>query len=73
MGIPSHMRALLNILAPLKLDALSQAERNVVLAAMQRWLVEKVSEYFSRKRVKFDFVPEQTAWQTVHNILAAAN
>lgn len=72
MGIPSHMRALLNILAPLKLDALSQAERNVVLAAMQRWLVEKVSEYFSRKRVKFDFSPEQTAWQTVHDILAAA-
>lgn len=72
MGIPSHMRALLNTLAPLHLDALSQVDRNAILVVMQRWLVEKVSEYFSRKRVKFDFIPEQTAWQTVHDIVAAA-
>ncbi len=40
---------------------------------MQRWLViEKVSEYFNRERVKFAYVPEQTAWQTIHDILAAA-
>jgi hypothetical protein len=73
MGIPSQMCALLNALASLKLDALSQAERNAVLVEMQRWLVvERVSDYFSRERVKFDFIPEQTAWQTVHDILAAA-
>jgi hypothetical protein len=72
-GTPKNIRALLEALAPLKLDALSQAARNAILVEMQRWLVvEKVSEYFNRERVKFDFVPEQTAWQTIHDILAAA-
>lgn len=73
IGLNRDIRMLFNVLAPLHLDALSQVERNAILIEMQRWLVvEKVSEYFSRKRVKFDFIPEQTAWQTVHNILAAA-
>ncbi len=73
MGLPSDIRALLYLLAPLHLDALPQAERNAILIEMQRWLVlEKVSEYFNRERVKFSYVPEQTAWQTVHDILAAA-
>jgi len=73
MGMASQMRALFNTLALLNLDALPKAERNAVLIEMQRWLVvEKVSEYFNRERVKFDFVPEQTAWQTIHDILAAA-
>jgi hypothetical protein len=73
MGIPSDMRALLNALVPLRLDVLSLAERNAILVEMQRWLVvEKVSEYFSRERVKFNFIPEQTAWQTIREILAAA-
>lgn len=73
MGIGSHMCALLNALAPLNLDTLPQTDRNTILAEMQRWLVvEKVSEYFNRERVKFAFIPDQTAWQTVHDILAAA-
>ena len=73
MGITNQMRSLLNQLASLNLHALSQAERNAILIEMQRWLaVEKVSEYFNRERVKFDFIPEQTAWQTVHDILVAA-
>jgi hypothetical protein len=72
-GTRRNIRTLLEALAPLDLDALPQAERNAVLIEMQRWLVlEKVSEYFSRERVKFDFIPEQTAWQTVHDILTAA-
>ncbi len=72
-GTPTNIRALLEALEPLHLDTLSQVDRNAILVEMQRWLVvEKVSEYFSRKRVKFDFIPDQTAWQTVHNILAAA-
>lgn len=72
-GSRKPIRAILEALASLKLDALPQADRNAILIDMQRWLVvEKVSEYFNRERVKFDFVPEQTAWQTVHDILAAA-
>ena len=44
-----------------------------ILIQMQRWLVEKkAGEYVNRERVKFAFIPEQTAWQTVHDILAAA-
>lgn len=73
LGITDQMRALLNLLASLNLEAQSQAERNAILVEMQRWLVvEKVSEYFNRERIRFDFIPEQTAWQTIHDILAAA-
>ncbi len=72
-GTPANIRQLLDALAPLKLDALPPSDRNAILVEMQRWLVEKkVSEYFNRERIKFDFIPEQTAWQTVHDILAAA-
>lgn len=73
MGIPGNIRALFEEMAPLRLDTLPEIERNAILTEMQRWLVEeKVGEYFARERVKFDFSPEQTAWQTVHDILAAA-
>lgn len=72
-GSRKPVRVLLEALMSLNLDALPQAERKGILVEMQRWLVvEKVSEYFNRERVKFDFIPEQTAWQTVHDILAAA-
>lgn len=73
MGLPGNIRALLKAMAPLSLDKLDLVERNAILTEMQRWLVqEKVGEYYARERVKFDFLPEQTAWQTVHDILAAA-
>jgi hypothetical protein len=72
-GTPRNIRSLLDALASLNLDALPQPQRNVILVEMQRWLVvEKVSEYFNRERVTFDFIAEQTAWQTAHDILAAA-
>ena len=72
-GTRGNISPLLDALAPLALDALPPSDRNAILIEMQRWLVEKkVSEYFNRERVKFDFFPEQTAWQTVHDILAAA-
>jgi len=73
MGIPAQMTQLLDALAPLGLEALPATDRNAILVEMQCWLVEKkVSEYFNRERIKFDFIPDQTAWQTVHDILTAA-
>lgn len=72
-GTRKNMESLLATLDALQLGQLPTPERNAVLTEMQRWLVEeKVGEYFARERVKFDFSPEQTAWQTVHDILAAA-
>jgi len=72
-GTPTNLRQLLDSLVPLKLDALSASDRNAILVEMQRWLVEKkVSEYFNRERIKFAFIPEQTAWQMIHDPLAAA-
>lgn len=73
MGIPAQINQLLGALAPLGLDALPPTERNAILAEMQRWLVEKkVSEYFNRERIIFAFILEKTAWQMIHDLLAAA-
>ena len=44
----------------------------MVLRELQRWLVERVNDYFSRARVKFEFRADESAYQTVHNILGAA-
>ena len=71
-GLANAIETLLVLLKELKLEKLSQSERNILLAATQGFLAEKVGEYFSRDRVKFSFSPENSAWQTVHDFLSNA-
>ena len=71
-GAPPSVGELLGLLEPLQLNVLTLDKRNGILREMQRWLVDKVGEYFSRARVKFTFAAEHTAWQVVANILSEA-
>ena len=71
-GLAGEIATLLEALKSAELDSLLAEERNQVLTKVQKFLVSKVGEYFSRERVKFIFNPTHTAWQGVHNILETA-
>jgi Domain of unknown function (DUF4928) len=71
-GLPGDIAGLLDALASAQLESLSVTERNQILNKVQEYLVGRVSEYFSRERVKFVYNPATTAWEGVHSILEAA-
>ncbi|RFZ81432.1 DUF4928 domain-containing protein [Mucilaginibacter terrenus] len=71
-GGPSEVKTLLNALSHLRLNQLSDGERNVILTAMQRFLVDKVIEFHNRQKIKFVFNPELSTWSTIHNLLKTA-
>lgn len=71
-GLAGDIANLLDFLKKAELDELTVGERNLVLTEVQRFLVAKVGEYFSRERIKFPYDPEKTAWQSVHEILEQA-
>ena len=66
------MRGLIEVLKPLQLDKLDQDERNGILQALQKFLIQQLEEYTKRKRVAFVYHPDETAWQSVHALLAEA-
>ncbi len=71
-GLPGAITSLLDALREAQLDTLPEAERNRILTEVQRYLAGKVGEYFSRERIKIAYDPAKTAWQAIHEILAAA-
>ena len=71
-GLVGRMSGLLDLLKPLQLDSLDQAERNDVLRALQQFLIQQLEEYTKRKRVAFVYHAGETAWQSVHALLAEA-
>lgn len=71
-GLAGALTPLLDALKNAQLDALSRDERNAILTEAQRRLAGKVGEYFSRECIKIAYDPTKTAWQAIHEILAAA-
>jgi hypothetical protein len=71
-GLIKEMSELLNVLRPLQLENLTSDERNIVLQALQGFLVSQLGDYSKRKRVTFVYHQEKTAWQSVHDLLAEA-
>lgn len=71
-GLAGDIENLLNALKLAELHSLPANTRNDVIVEIQKFLVGKVAEYFSRKRVKFAYSTANTAWQSVHGILEAA-
>lgn len=71
-GLPGDMAKLLDALKSADLKNLSADERNEILSEIQKFLVGKVGEYFSRERVKVIYNSTYTAWQSVHEILETA-
>jgi len=71
-GAPGDVENMLNILRPLELDRESTEARQEVLAECQRFLVEKVRDYHSRKRLEIVYDPARTTWMTVKELLRQA-
>ncbi len=71
-GLIKEVTQLLAALKQANLEHLPADERNIVLTTVQQFLVNKVSEYFNRQRVEFAYLPEDTTWQAVHEILEQA-
>ena len=71
-GLAGDMAKLLDALKSAGLDGLPANARNDILTEVQKFLVGKVGEYFSRERVKVIYNRANTAWQSVHDILEIA-
>ena len=71
-GLIGDIRNMLNALNKLKLMTLPLEERNIIIGELQKILVAKVREFFSRKRLELIFDPTLTTWQTIHNLLKQA-
>lgn len=71
-GLRGAMAGMLVTLQPLKLETLSEAERNRRLTGLQAYLVEQVRSHFNRSRIRFIFDPQKSGWTTVHELLETA-
>ncbi|OUM87550.1 MAG: hypothetical protein BAA01_06565 [Bacillus thermozeamaize] len=51
---------------------LTLEERHEIMDSLQRWLVDRVREYFNRKKIEVEIALDKSGQQIVANILAAA-
>src|SRR3989304_4259469 len=59
-GGPAAVQQLLDCLKPLNLNRESESERVELLEKIQKWLVDKVNDYFNRRRLEIIFDPQKT-------------
>lgn len=55
------------------LSRLSNSERQDVMESLQRWLVQRVREYFERRKIEVEISLDRSGQQIVADILDAAN
>lgn len=71
-GTPGNIENMLDALRKLNLDRLSAEQRREIISKMQWFLVDKVSEFFSRKRLEIIYDPYISTWQSINNLLLKA-
>lgn len=71
-GTPKAINDMLNALRQANIGTMSEVERIESLSAMQRYLVERIQEYHTRKRIEWVYDPSQSTWQIISVILEAA-
>lgn len=71
-GAPGQVASLLSALRDVGLAQLDPSARDVVLDELQAFLVDKVTEYHRRERLKFEYSPSHTAARSVRQILNEA-
>jgi len=71
-GGPGAIESMLACLRSLQLETIDEAARNAVLDQFQEFLVEKVRDYHSRKRLTLVYDPSRTTWSAVHDLLHEA-
>jgi len=67
-----ELKLLLNTLASLKLEQLTEQDRNQVLISFQEYLVARVRDYHNRQKLEFIFDPKNSTWQTIHQLIKDA-
>jgi len=63
---------MLEALRKLNLDQISIAQRNKIIVELQRFLIDKVHEFFSRQRLEVIYDSSISTWQSIHNLLLKA-
>lgn len=71
-GNHALVASLLEAVRAANLDRLTADERAAALSAMQRFLVERVNDYFQQERIKVEFDPTKPARTFVADALALA-
>nr|AID65809.1 hypothetical protein [uncultured bacterium] len=64
---------MLQSIAEMKLDRPSKRERNLVLKRLQKFLVERISDFHNRQVLKVLYDPSFSTWQFIHNLLKMAS
>ncbi len=72
-GAAREVGDLLETIKLLEIVRLPADKRNDAINEIQKFLVEKVGEYFKRRRIEFVFDPSKTAWKTIQDILKSAS
>lgn len=71
-GARRAMELLLATLETLKLDSLSDQERQEILGEMQQFLVDRIRDYFGRQRLSIAYDPTRSTWQFFYELLQHA-
>lgn len=71
-GLAGAIAEMIEALKSAELEGLPADARNDILTEVQKFLVGKVGEYFSRERIKVIYNPAITAWHSVHDFLETA-
>lgn len=72
-GGQGEIRPLFKSLVSLKLELLTQQERNNVLTSFQAFLVERVQDFHNRQKLKLVFDPKFSTWQIIHDLFETSH
>jgi hypothetical protein len=72
-GLLAEIEPMLSILETLQLGRLELEERNETLTAFQAYLVDRVKDFHNRQKLRFEFDPGKSTWQTIFKLLHDAD
>ncbi len=68
-GGQGDIKPLFEKLAGLRLEKLSEAERNEILTSFQSFLVERVRDFHNRQKIKLFFDPNLSTWHLIQTLM----
>lgn len=68
-GNPQALKTLLTELRTLGLEDVPEDQRIIILDEMQRYLSDRVEDWYNRQRLTIAFEHNKTSWDVVHNLL----
>lgn len=71
-GVIGYVDSLLDALKTAQLENIEPSCRNEIIEGLQAFLVDRVRDYHAQQRIKIEYDPSKTAWQTIADLLAIA-